>query len=72
MSLNVGAGISYAIDYYGISSFNNVFVTAGPSIALTDSASLDIYVGGNFPLDQLAATGEDDQIHGGASITVSF
>ncbi len=72
ISFNVGGGISYGIDYFGVSSFNHAFVTAGPSIALTENASLDLYVGGNFPLEDLEDAGEDDDVHGGASITVSF
>lgn len=72
VSLEIGGGISYADNYYGINSFNHAFVTAGPSISLTERASLDIYIGGNFPLDDLADAGEDDDIHGGASITVEF
>ena len=72
ISFNVGGGISFGDDYYGVSSFNHAFVTAGPSIALTENASLDLYVGGNFPLEDLADAGEDDDVHGGASITVSF
>ena len=72
LSINVGGGISYAVSYYGIDSFNHAFVTAGPSITLTEHATLDIYVGGNFPLDDLSDAGEDDDVHGGASITISF
>jgi len=72
LSFNIGGGVSFADNYYGVSSFNHAFVTAGPSIALTDNASLDFYVGGNFPLEDLADAGEDDDVHGGASITVSF
>lgn len=72
LSFNIGGGISFADNYYGVSSFNHAFVTAGPSIALSENASLDIYVGGNFPLEDLADSGEDDDLHGGASVTVSF
>ena len=72
VSFNIGGGISFGDDYYGVSSFNHAFVTAGPSIALTDFATLDIYIGGNFPLEDLSDAGEDDDVHGGASIALSF
>ncbi len=72
LELGLGAGISYGDNYYGVSSLNHAFATAGLSWAMTEAASFDIYVGGNFPLDDLEAAGQDDDVHGGASVTVSF
>ena len=71
-TLVLGAGISYGDDYYGVSSFNHAYATAGIDYALTETATFSVYVGGNFPLDDLEDAGEDDDIHGGASISVSF
>ena len=72
LDLVLGAGISYGDDYYGVSSFNHAYATAGVDYALTETATLSVYVGGNWPLDDLEDQGEDDDVHGGASISVSF
>ncbi len=73
LALNLGAGVAYVDEYFGLSGWNHAFATAGLSYALTETATFDIYVGGNFPLEAVEdATGQDEKIHGGASITVSF
>ncbi|MEM7011390.1 MAG: hypothetical protein AAF585_07895 [Verrucomicrobiota bacterium] len=72
LDLVLGAGISYGDDYYGVSSFNHAYATAGLEYSLTETATLSAYIGGNWPLDDLSDAGEDDDVHGGASITVSF
>ena len=72
LELGLATGISYGENYFGVSSLNHAYATAGLSYALTESATFDIYVGGNFPLEDLSDLGEDDDVYGGASISVEF
>ena len=66
------AGIGYSIDYWTPgSNWNHVYVQADLPITLTDTATLTPYVGGIFSLDALD-TLQDDFIHGGVSLSVSF
>ena len=68
----VSAGISYQIDYYAFGGdFNHVYVAASLPISLTDTATLEPYVAGLFALDAIDDI-QDDIIHGGVSIGVSF
>lgn len=64
--------VSYGEDYYGVSGFNHVKVGLSAPIKLTSTATLTPYVAGNLPIDALEANGEDDEIYGGVSLTVSF
>lgn len=53
--------------------FSHAFVTLGLTWAMTDNAAFDFYVGGNFVNDRLESYGaRGSQIHGGASVSVSF
>lgn len=53
--------------------FSHAFVTLGLTWAMTDTAAFDFYVGGNFANDRLEAAGaRGNQLHGGASVSVSF
>jgi hypothetical protein len=72
MAFTVATGISYGDKYYGVSSWNHVFVTGGLSFALTETMSFDTYIGGNFPVGELSDLGEKDRVYGGASVSVSF
>ncbi len=75
LDLNLGAGVSYGEEYFGVSGWNNIYVRAGLGYHLTESATLNAYVGGNFLLDGLedvVGATQDDELHGGASISVAF
>jgi len=72
LSLGLKGGISYGDNYYGVDSFNHAFARTTLTYMLTETAALSAYIGGNFPLDDLEAQGQDDDLHGGASLTVSF
>ncbi|MFT5469635.1 MAG: hypothetical protein ACI8UO_004757 [Verrucomicrobiales bacterium] len=72
LDLVLGAGVSYGDSYYGVNGFNHAYATAGLDVSLTETTTLSVYVGGNWPLEDLEAQGEDDDVHGGASISVSF
>jgi hypothetical protein len=39
---------------------------------MTETATLNTYVGGNFALDALDAIDDADRLHGGASVSVAF
>ena len=64
--------VGFGDDYYGVSGGNHVGLVLGLPIQLTRSASLTPYIGGNIPNDALDDLGEDDQVYGGAALTVSF
>ena len=72
IALNLATGAGFGSDYYDVDGFSHVYVTAGLTFALSETVAFDIYVGGNFVGDDLSAAGEDDDVHGGASLTVSF
>ncbi len=72
IALNLGTGVGFGENYFGVSGWNHVFALGGLSFALTDTAALDLYVGGNWPVGDLKDFGEKDRVHGGASISVSF
>jgi len=71
LDLGLGAGISYVDDYFGTNGWNHAYATASLILHMTESAALTGYVGGNFPLEAIDAT-EDDDLHGGVSVSVSF
>ena len=72
IELGLSTGVSYGDNYFGVSSFNHAYATAGITWAMTETAAFDLYVGGNYPLEDLEELGEDDDVYGGASVTVSF
>ena len=61
--------ISYADDYYGIDGFNAVGVSLSLPIALTDRATLKPYIAASFEIDD---SGQEDELYGGVSLSVSF
>jgi hypothetical protein len=71
-SLVPGALISYGEDYYDVSGFNHVKVGVSAPIKLTSTATLTPYIAYNIPIDALDDLGEDDQLYGGISLSVSF
>ena len=72
LDLGLGAGVSYGDQYFGVNGWNHAFAVLSLTCHLTDSAALSGYVGGNFPLEELENAGEDDDVHGGVSLSVSF
>ncbi|TLD71246.1 hypothetical protein FEM03_06845 [Phragmitibacter flavus] len=72
ISLVPAALVSYAIDYYGVDGFNHVKAGVSLPIKLTDTATLTPYVAYNLPIDALDDLGEDEQLYGGISLSVSF
>lgn len=72
ISLVPAALISYGVDYYGVTGFNHVKVGLSVPIKLTGTATLTPYVAGNLPIDELDSLGEDSEIYGGVSLSVSF
>ena len=72
VALVVGAGISYQIDYFAAGSdWNHAYVQASLPIALRSNVTLEPYVAGRFALDAIEDW-QDDLIHGGVSLSVSF
>jgi hypothetical protein len=72
ISIVPAALISYGDDYYGVSGFNHIKVGVSVPIKLTKTATLTPYIAGNIPIDALEDNGEDDQVYGGVSLSVSF
>lgn len=75
LAAGLTAGVGF-YDNYNLTSLNgysHTFVTLGLTWAMTETAALDLYIGGNFVADDLEALGaKGDQLHGGASVSVSF
>ena len=72
ISVVPAALISYGIDYYGVDGFNHVKVGLSLPIKLTSTATLTPYIAYNLPIDALDDLGEEDEIYGGVSLSVSF
>ena len=72
IALVPGASVSYADSYYGVSGFNNIGLSLGLPIALTDTATLTPYIAGSIAIDALSDLGEDDHLYGGVALSVSF
>jgi hypothetical protein len=72
ISIVPAALISFADDYYGVSSFNHIKVAVSVPIKLTSTATLTPYIAGNFPLEDLEDAGEEDRVYGGVALSVSF
>lgn len=71
-SLVPEAKISYGVDYYGVSGFNNVVVKLTAPITLSKNATLAPYIAGTFAIDSLDAIGGKSYVVGGAALTVTF
>jgi len=61
--------ISYADDYFGVNGFNAVGARLSLPIALTDRATLTPYIAATWEID---GSGQDDEVYGGVSLSVSF
>ncbi len=74
LDLNLGTGISHATDNYNfrVLAGDHAYVQAGLTFHLTESADFSTYILGNFPYNDLEAAGEENDVYGGASISVSF
>ena len=72
LEIVLSATIGGQNDYWASSGFwNDVQVKAALPIALTDNATLEPYIGGLFALDATEDL-QDDIVHGGVSLSVSF
>lgn len=72
VSLVPAALVSYGVDYYGVDGFNHVKLALSAPIKLTSTATLSPYIAYNLPIDALDDLGEEDQIYGGITLSVSF
>lgn len=72
VSLVPEARVTYAEDYYGVSGFNNILLKLGAPIALTKTATLTPYIAGSIAIDGLEEVGQDSELIGGVSLTVTF
>ena len=74
LDLNLEAGASWGDDRYNfiILGGDNAWVKGGITWHMTETADFGAYILGNFPYDDLQAAGEDDDVYGGASISVAF
>jgi hypothetical protein len=72
MDLVIASGVSYQDDYHTSGSdFNHAYVSASLPISLRSNVTLTPYVAGLFALDALE-NAQDDEVHGGVSISVNF
>lgn len=69
IALVPGGSISYADDYYGVDGFNAVGASLSLPIGLTDRATLTPYIAATWEIDE---SGQDDEVYGGVSLSVSF
>lgn len=74
LDLTLGAGISHADHNYDVGRLagDRAYVQGGLTYHLTESLDVNAYMLGNFPLDELDARGEKEDLYGGLSMTVSF
>lgn len=79
ISLVPGVNVGYGSDYTyhiegvnGIDGFSHVGLSLALPIKLTKTATLTPFIAGNLPIDELEDRGEDNQLHGGVSLSVKF
>lgn len=74
LELNLDSGISHADDNYNflVMGGDHIYASAGLTFNMTDAASVNAYILGNFPYDDLEAAGQDDDVYGGFSFSVDF
>ena len=78
LDLNLGTGVSFTEDYsfrtpyLGADGWNHAYARVGLGWHMTDKATLNTYVGGNFPLSGISSIEENDKLHGGVSMSVGF
>ncbi|MCB1085778.1 MAG: hypothetical protein KDM63_01935 [Verrucomicrobiae bacterium] len=72
IELVLSTGISYQVDYWSAGGdFNHVYLMASLPIALRSNVTLEPYIAGLFALDAIDSF-QDDIVHGGVSLSVSF
>ncbi len=72
IALVASAGVSYAIDYYAAGDgFQHAYAQLSLPIALRSNVTLEPYVAGLFALETIEDI-QDDIVHGGISLSVSF
>jgi hypothetical protein len=72
LSVEIEAGVSYGIDYYGSDGLNHTFATVGLPIDILETITLTPYVGGTLALAGLKDAGENDQFLTGIRLSVGF
>lgn len=72
LGVEMGAGISYGIDYYGVDGLNHAFGTIGFPMGFSETATLTPYVAGTLALEGLEDIGETDHFLAGISLSVGF
>jgi len=75
LTLTPLAGIGYGVDYYSDkgdsnSDFNQVDLRLTAAFKLSKTVTLSPYIAAVFPLDNIES--QDDNVYGGASLSVSF
>ena len=69
VALVAGTSVGYARDYYGVDGFNAVGASLSLPIALGDRTTLKPYIAATWEIDE---SGQDDDVYGGVSLSVSF
>jgi hypothetical protein len=72
LSVEMEAGVSYGIDYYGSDGLNHAFATVKFPIGISEIITLTPYVGGTLALEGLEDAGENDQFLTGIRLSVGF
>ncbi|MEQ1841579.1 MAG: hypothetical protein ABL994_14315 [Verrucomicrobiales bacterium] len=74
LDLNLGTGMGHGDGNYNflVGAGDHVYVRGGLTWHLTDRADLSGYVLGNFPYGDLEDNGQESDVYGGASLSVSF
>lgn len=72
LSVEMRAGVSYTIDYYGSDGWNNAFATIAFPIGISKRWTLTPTVGGSLALEGLRDAGEDDYFLAGISLSFDF
>jgi len=70
-TLQASASLNYATDYAGVDGLNNLDLRLGLPMAL-GSATVTPYIAGSIAIDDGEASGLDDEVYGGVSLSVSF
>jgi hypothetical protein len=72
LRVDLAAGVSYAIDYYGSDGWNHAFATIELPIGIAKNVTLAPYVGGTLALEGLEDAGERDQFLAGMRLSLAF
>jgi hypothetical protein len=72
LSVEMAAGVSYGIEYYGSDGWNHAFAIVDFPIGIWETVTLTPHVGGTLALEGLKDAGEDDQFLTGIRLSVGF